>query len=182
MKSILLTVHSKILTNILNGNADTLIRKLFPKDYVGWVYIYCTKGRPILMKAGKEYFTSQNVCLAGVKTLRNGKVVARFWCDKVEEIKSQIVNYGNNCLHTTETMNMTELLKSSCLSLKELDSYLGCNDGYAIHFSYLEVFDKPRELSEFGNSKGVKLQNTVVEQFYPLTKAPQNFTYIESEN
>lgn len=174
MKNILLSIRPEQVANILNEEKTIEVRKHFPKDYVGWVYIYCTKGKPKLTKIPEL-------------ELANGKVVARFWCDKVEDIKSQVVNCGNDCLHTTKTMNMTELLKASCLSLKELDSYLGDKNGYAIHISKLEVFEKPRELSEFRvHECRCKHCNHYSADFncyccnpYELTKAPQNYCYIE---
>ena len=42
-KSILMSVQPKWVAKILNGEKTIEIRKRFPKDYVGWVYIYCTK-------------------------------------------------------------------------------------------------------------------------------------------
>lgn len=189
-KSILMSIQPKWVCEILNGRKTIEIRRKFPKDYVGWVYVYCTKGKPFVYYVDDEvgcvekingefaFRTSKN------PPALNGKVVARFYCDKVEEIKSQVVNCGNDCLHTTETMNMTELLKSSCLSLKELDSYLGGENGYAIHISKLEVFDKPRELYEFNREIIVQYQKPwgeLCSYLEPLTKAPQNYCYIEGE-
>ena len=46
-KSILMSIQPQWLAKILNGEKTIEIRKKFPKDYVGWVYIYCTKGKPI---------------------------------------------------------------------------------------------------------------------------------------
>lgn len=187
MKSILLPVHPEILANVLDGNTDTLIKKLFPKDHVGWVYLYCTKKPYLYDRFFGRHFRNDNApTFIGYEPI-NGYVVARFWCDKVEKITSQVVNYGNDCLHTTETMNMTELLKTTCLSLKELDSYLGDKNGFAIHISKLEVFDKPRELGEFRrNCYGCRYYKTFKIacnncKKHRLTKAPQTFTYVESE-
>lgn len=43
MKAILISIQPKWVEKILNGEKTIEIRKRFPKDYVGWVYIYCTK-------------------------------------------------------------------------------------------------------------------------------------------
>ena len=43
MKSILLSIKPKYVAEILNGEKTIEVRKRFPKDYKGWVYIYCTK-------------------------------------------------------------------------------------------------------------------------------------------
>ena len=83
-------------------------------------------------------------------------------------------------------MKTKEIVKES---LNELDNYLKGKNGYAIHISKLEIFDKPKELCEFvipckiegviesGKYKGEKcLITTKI-----LTKAPQNYCYIEGD-
>ena len=45
MKSILLSIKPEWLAKILNGEKTIEVRKLFPKDYVGWVYLYCSKDK-----------------------------------------------------------------------------------------------------------------------------------------
>ena len=42
-KSLMLSIRPEHLVNILNGNKTLEIRKTVkPKDFIGWVYIYCT--------------------------------------------------------------------------------------------------------------------------------------------
>ena len=53
MKAILISIKPYWVAKILNGEKTIEIRKRFPKDYVGWVYIYCTKGK---QKYAKGYF------------------------------------------------------------------------------------------------------------------------------
>jgi len=43
-RSIIISIHPEWVCKILNGEKTLEIRKLFPKDYVGWVFIYVTKG------------------------------------------------------------------------------------------------------------------------------------------
>ena len=83
----------------------------------------------------------------------------------------------------------------SCLTEDELFDYLFVNEpynedmkkGYAIHISDLEIFDKPKELSEFKHyKKFVSYDYTYTKKYVdwelrPLTKAPQSWQYIESE-
>ena len=93
MKSILLSIKPKWVAKILNGEKTIEVRKKFPKDYKGWVYIYCTKDKTF------AHF------LDGVQI--NCKVVARFYCDEVDKwIYEHQYDY-----------------KNSCLSMKELDDY-----------------------------------------------------------
>lgn len=221
MKAIMISIRPQWVAKILNGEKTLEIRKRFPKDYVGWVYIYCTKGGALLFK---EYNTNTYLVEEENKTYRphyalNGKVVARFWCDKVETfrcnitgnlkdgffkakpyckvIEDGIANY--NCDDEFE-----EILKNAQLTNKELAQFLGdkeCPYGgwyvfNAIHITKLEIFDKPRELSEFKrySAKSYPLsalpktkekykEFNSIEDFnkYVLRvmKAPQSFCYIE---
>lgn len=166
------------------------IRKKFPKDYVGWVYIYCTK-EEYLMDTDKGYFSTKNGLMEigyYYKRMRNinGKVVARFWCDKVEEIKLNLA-----ARFFTKSMNEEELLKQSCLTSKELENYLWSNIccGCAIHITKLEIFDKPKEISEFYRIVKTDIGYCVddIEKQKPitlnackhLTRAPQSWCYVE---
>ena len=105
-----------------------------------------------------------------VKTRRavNGKVFAKFMLNNIEEIKP-----------------MTSL-NGSCISYVELRKYLGDTlRGYAWHIDDLEIFDEPKELSDFlvysHTIDGVNEQNK--SQKYKvlkhLTRAPQSWCYIE---
>ena len=201
MKSILLSIRPEWVEKILNGEKTIEVRKQFPKDYVGWVYIYCTKDykRDLYFdkQFDKSYFknskddqTAYEFCLK-MKTL-NGKVVARFWCDKVETISLPYTYFGTNkwvsCENErtlqTETIDEQELLKKSCISEEQIYKYLNFKKspkqvGYAIHISKLEIFDEPRELSEFKFWKDKSEYGCWYEN--KLTKAPQNYCYIEGE-
>ena len=148
-----MSIKPKWVTKILNGEKTIEIRKKFPKDYVGWVYIYCTKGKPNIAKS--------NETKTGLLDL-NGKVVARFWCDKVEEInKVPLVVIGN-------------YLKSACLSVEELQDYSRDYKykTFAIHITQLEIFDKPKEIGEFKPHCNYPTNRR-------LTRAPQSWCYVE---
>ena len=175
-KAILISINPKWVAGILNGEKTIEIRKKFPKDYVGWVYIYCTKGG-----AG----------LYHQRFWANGKVVARFWCDKVEEIKYHFGYYDMG------EWAESYILENSCLSAEELDNYLQASKeydekkisrvyGYAIHITNLEIFDKPKELSEFfkPTCNGCPFENTqtchkdIDGKLCRITKAPQSWCYV----
>lgn len=184
-KSILLSIRPEWVAKILNEEKTIEVRKRFPKDYVGWVYIYCTKDKKNYLYwdwydppyVVEEWFVSNipDIWADDRKNINgsfNGKVVARFYCDNVEEI-------------TTEKWSPSkeqDLLKVSCLTENQLFDYCNLESGnpfYTIHISKLEIFDKPRELSEFKfwkdkNEYGCWYENK-------LTKAPQNYCYIEGE-
>ena len=189
MKSILISIKPKHCANILNGLKTLEIRRRFPKDYRGWVYIYCTKDiknylywdwydPPYVVH---EWFTSTNAHIwkedrKNINGWFNGKVIARFYCDNVD----RAYNYY-----------FEELLALSCLTKDELLKYAGgtydkLDDLYAIHISQLEIFDTPKELSEFKKPCYVFAQKISGEYGgvcigEKLTKAPQNLMYIETD-
>ena len=190
MKSILISVKPKWVAKILNGEKTIEIRKTMPKcDLPIDVYIYCTKD--------KKY--SNLINRGGFLT---GMVVAKFTLNKVEEIIPFYDRDGEyDSGYFTETLGVEEFKKVSCIDTDDLADYLDedYKTGYAIHISDLEIFDKPKELSEFKRS--VWLRNEYIspnpicdmckspnckkcERHYclvPLTKAPQSWCYIEVE-
>ena len=180
MKAILISIQPQHVANILNGIKTLEIRKKFPKDYVGWVYIYCTKDKNNnLAFSGSKYIVLPRHALFDDCFL-NGKVVARFWVDKVKEHK----DFG---MFPYRALRFNI---ATCLSEEDLEDY-GFVEGkgyvplYAIHITNLEIFDKPKEISEFShydNSQYQALPNG--EQYKgvlePLTRAPRNgYCYIE---
>ena len=51
MKAILLSIKPEWIAKILNGKKTVEVRKKFPKDYVGWVYLYCSKnGKDLIIE------------------------------------------------------------------------------------------------------------------------------------
>lgn len=147
--------------------------------------LYCTKAKPYLLhmpKDDEEVKKGIEFSLTSGKEFReayldindyklNGKIVAE--CDfEVEEIKTYYNNqiYEGCRVHTINTYNISKLLELSCLSQKQLDDYLGENNGYAIHIKNLHIFDEPKELSEV-----YKIDNVGGILFtHILKKAPQN--------
>lgn len=179
MKSILLSVRPKWVEKILNGKKTIEVRKQFPEDYVGWVYIYCTKGKPSIYYVDDEVGCVEKINGEFAFRTRtnppalNGKVVARFYCDKVEELYTD----ENGMSYYTDTIKEDYMVsKLACLDDSDIENYLGGKIGYAIHISQLEIFDKPKELSEFGYYES---DETMPHR--QVLKAAQNYCYIESE-
>jgi len=126
-----------------------------------------------------------------------GKVVAKFTVRKVEEIihyngLSYFTKYENK--NGIFKSNCSELTKKSCLSIKEFNYYIGNHKGYAYHIEDLVIFDRPKELKEFWHYKKETNCGFCIIRSYsdekhrksrkllvPLTKAPQNYCYVESE-
>lgn len=196
MKAILISIRSPHACNILNLIKLWEIRKKFSKYYVGWVYIYVTKALPHLSKTYVGDYEVYDDTQWDKEWLDlNGKVVARFWCDKVEEIDDcfTIEHIGNEYPDTYElgAMEEEQLLKECCLTKEEMNAYYkGVKEPLkAIHITKLEIFDEPKELSEF-NVWGIDYPTGIIDPLHdcnvyykkklkPLTRAPQSWCYVE---
>ena len=200
MKAILLSIKPKWVAKILNGEKTIEVRKTMPKcDLPIDVYIYCTKGKGIknFVSMYKRDLSTDEI-VGGCYI--NGKVIAKFTLNKVEEIGC----YSKGCYpypYSTDILLPDELEEKSCLTNKELENYLGTKDcsvgsvGYAWHISNLVIFDKPKELSEFKRWVFYKKCESCPHgkcdydyglcsqccEIKSLAKAPQSFCYIESE-
>ena len=166
----MMSIRPQWVVKILNGKKTLEIRKKFPKDYVGWVYIYCCKQR-----------NNEIGCHINYKKV-DGKVVARFWCDNVEEIICRPICGEWECY--TKTLGYSEIAKASCLENREIVHYLKGKNGKTIHITKLEIFDKPKEISEFKVIdyfiEQPRINGWVKQEIYkPLTKAPQSWCYVE---
>ena len=156
-KAILMSIRPKHVCNIFNLIKLLEIRKKFPKDYVGWVYIYCTKQSDLFKSYIRMgYYTTRSTA-DDLEYNGKGKVVARFWCDKVDLIRVRFNAYCGG------ELSQDGLCKYACLSLEELDDYLQGENGYAIHITNLEIFDRPKPL----------------QPFFDLDRPPQSWFYIE---
>ncbi len=186
----MISIQPKHLVNILNGNKTLELRKNVP-NFKGWVYIYCTKGGGLLVdntswinfliKGGlveKDYTESPRFhTLKKLEqymygSVRNTKVVARFWFDEYEKISLELVDksgYDEDKLKEYESENMSndELQQKLCLDEVEIDNYLNSYDGYAWHIKQLEIFDTPLSLSDFSDDFS-----------YRLKRPPQSWQYV----
>lgn len=178
MKAIMISIRPRHDKNILNGIKTLEIRKKFPKDYVGWVYIYNTKTTKDGVLKLAYIGNKLEFILSYDKTSKyQGKVVARFWCDKVDEF----YDFDD------------DLCKQACVARGKMLDYLGNKNGYAIHITKLEIFNKPKDISEFKSKLHIKggckncPQNTGFSMPYcatcdfllPLNRAPESYCYVE---
>lgn len=194
MKAILMSIQSKWLAKILNSEKTVELRKRFPKDYRGWVYLYCTKAKPYLIKFfGRHfitYYLDPEVKDDGL--VKNGLVVARVWVDNVERV-SLYPDYSFG----TPTLNQNELMEKAKITKDEFYKYFPQTEcgfyygtscfwkGFAIYFSKLEIFGKPKELGEFYYY--IYYGMDCPPYFYEVKsktqvrKAPQSWQYVEVE-
>ena len=160
---IMISINPKWVTKILSGEKTIELRKDFPKcSFPCDVYIYCTKGPTTAINMRTALFGNP------ADAIRNGKVVAKFTLNKVEEVKFIMDwTYGGSYTTQNSLYYSDSLKRQSCLNTTEIDNYLNKDNnkrdkvGYAWYIEGLKVFDKPRELKEFG-----------------LKRAPQSWCYV----
>ena len=158
MKAIMISIQPQWVEKILNGEKTIEIRKTMPKcELPCKVYIYCTKAKlpkqdkdcvrydhltkPNPYRIKKEYILGANYdeCL-------NGKVVAEFTLDKVNEFH---IPYEAKYLYDALNSKNENILKQSCLSIGEILTYLKDKYyGYAWYIDNLKIYDKPKHLQE----------------------------------
>lgn len=167
--------------------------------------LYCTKSKPYLYKTDDtmiekmdgDYHIQLNKAVLNDNCL-NGKIVAE--CDYDISIHNWYNDYNLfEKLYYQENMMFNN--ENSCMSSRELVSYLGNNnlkkDFYAIHIKNLHIFDEPKDLNEYytrindkdrmNDCKGIDVISPTVRinKFFgegasckKLKKAPQNMQKI----
>lgn len=196
VKAIFMSIRPEHLVNILNGKKTLELRKSIPKDFKGWVYLYCTKAKPYIDK--KTLLTVNVASFNGEQDL-NGFVVARFWFDDYIEIKMEEEYVSNWLTPYVYRYNVPqELLNKMCLTNKQLEDYSPDIKGndiydmklptlYAWHIKNLEIFDKPMELRDFSKwvrktiYSGTDCPPYVDEVLASVSRAPQSWQYVEVE-
>lgn len=159
MKSIVISIRPKWVAKILNGEKSIEIRKSKPKEQVEWVYIYCTKPdivskyRNGLIKYG-DSFELMKYDYNDYDNFFNGKVVARFKIGNIDKIQTALA-YNEN---------IDDIEINSGLTLADIMRYAEGKNAYGWNMQKLQIFDKPKKLSEFG-----------------LKKAPQSWCYVKVE-
>ena len=183
MKKVLISIQAKWCELIFNGRKTIEVRKSFPKQLETpfEVVVYCTKHsltRTRCMysylhknepKACEEYGTITKWSEIGDVQVNahlesahrsygmHGKVIGSFVCDKVEKITPS-VEWGSHGYDTVDD----DILKEMRLERGYLENYGAGVTLYGWHITSPKLYDKPRELSEFG-----------------VTRAPMSWCYIE---
>ncbi|HKM29653.1 MAG TPA: hypothetical protein VJZ51_02745 [Bacilli bacterium] len=177
-KAILMSIRPQHLVKILNGEKTIEIRKTMPKCELPIdVYLYCTKGKPLFRlptNDKKEWFVEVPYgWVVDKKTGFNGKVVAKFTLNKIED-----------CCD----MSLPELENKSLLNINEICSYIKAKEVdpktvYAWHINNLKIFNKPMELGEFSTFKretiscGMDCPPYTDWVEYRVRKAPKSWRY-----
>ena len=166
MKSVLISIRPQWVEKIASGQKTIEVRKSAPKEVPFKAYIYETKGKKIecgfhLEDTGitlREKFVFGMHKARVVKHYRNegkGKVIGEFICDKVDEYNFHNGLTEFNSMGLPSRIYGSYLIfaddyKSMCLSYDEVKNYGKGKTLYGWHISDLKIYDKPRNLSEFG--------------------------------
>jgi predicted transcriptional regulator len=171
MRAVLLSIQPKYCELIASGKKTIEVRKTKPKiDMPFKCYIYCTIGNGV---------KSDYLVPSGIQC---GKVIGEFVCDDIDTVK--VFNDILYCVKNSQANKLGQM----CLTVEEVKTYLGENNGYTWHITNLKIYGKPKDLSEFKhwvNDKdydGWNDQRTkIVKGFVlrPLTRPPQSWCYVE---
>lgn len=166
-KSVITSVSPKECELIASGKQTMLVRKTRPKietPFKCYIYMTATKERCRLWEYITAYQNSKGEILNGSQ-----KVIGSFVCDEIIEDKR-----GENA---------DVFSKFALLSLEEQKKYGANKPLYGWHISDLKIYDKPKELGEFGNYKTewVQWYHSDDKVFYPLKRMSGSWCYIEEE-
>lgn len=155
MKAVLISIQPKWCEIIVSGKKTIEVRKTRPKIETPFkVYVYMTKHKWIFK------------LLPFLKN-RFAKVIGEFVCDDI------IVDERGE--------NADVFSKYAQLSLVEQKKYGANKPLFGWHITDLKIYDKPKELKEFGNYKieWVEWYNSNDRVFCPITRPPQSWCYVE---
>lgn len=170
MKSVLISIQPKWCELIASGKKTIEVRKTRPKLETPFkCYIYCTKDG--LYKYRVRFDKNR----LAIPEPWNGKVIGEFVCDRIEKF-------------VVGSLGCDDVQKEACISYSEIcDYFYGKNYdntvrvGNAWHISDLKIYDKPRELGEFGTYKieWVNTEGWYKAVFSPLKRPPQSWYYVD---
>ena len=207
-KAVLISIQPKWCELIASGKKTVEVRKTKPRLETPFkVYIYCTK--PIhYYKISKHLLTSdESLFLVNGKVKMcdgfgveyedreykhlNCKVIGEFVCDRIYNLTPHFdkPDFCNQYICDWKYGEGT-----ACLSFTEMNDYLKGKQGYGWHISDLVIYDKPKELGEYGEFYVWKKCNSCRETGYESTaccfdidckvpavisRPPQSWCYVE---
>lgn len=164
-KSVLISIRPQWVEKIFNGSKTIEVRRTFPKQLETpfKALVYCTKAKHI-PEDGLYFLPNDKQLYLGCKKkdlgfvcwegdFRNGKVIGSFVCDRVR----LCIPFG-----LKGHLLSQEVYREMCLTKEQLDKYGGLKTLYGWYITSPKLFDKPRELSEFG-----------------IARPPQSWCYVE---
>ena len=180
-RQLLIAIHPEYACNILNLFKTREARTWIPKNFVGWVNVYITQGKSYLYQTKRQH--GKKIVLNDKNGYNrhwlkdfnkeygiNGKVAFRFWFEKYDTYKFEDGDYWNADL------------EKLCLTYNQVYEYGKGKTLYAWNINKLEIFDKPKELSEFW-SEPIDFSihtraEALAEGYKPIQRAPQKCAWV----
>ena len=183
MRAILTSIRPEHLVNILNGDKPFELRSVCPNIELPCIaLLYCCKSSKYLLdwdyqNGKKTWFLwdkRKHKYPLKHEQLDNGKVLAK--C-----VMTECIDWHN--------YSWQEVCRLGCVSDQQLRDYAKNKKNiYLWHLENIEIFDKPKDISNFYTTH---LDKTIPELFdnsiqlpngvwvKPLTRAPQSWCYVE---
>ena len=142
----MLSIRPKWCELIASGQKTIEIRKTKPRCNVPFkVYIYCTEDFRTSTKARNHKFWIGEPIndVSDGRYLGNGKVIGEFICDRIIDIDCDSVA-------PFDKASKEYIDNQCCLTRDELFVYTQGLCSFGWHISDLKIYDKPKQLSEFG--------------------------------
>lgn len=170
-RAVLISIRPEWVNKIVTGEKTVEIRKTRPNLGTPFkCYIFCTKSGVAMGMWGKH-----------------SKVVGEFVCNRIDTINPATEPYG---IYDVDD----DFVAQTCLENGALWDYGHGKTLYSWHISNLEIYDTPKELTEFHTWKKCKSciksgyestactydENCMVPAV--ITKAPQSWCYVEELN
>ena len=190
-KCVLLSIRPQWCELIASGKKTIEVRKSRPKLETPFkCYIYCTQGSKHLCLMQNEGGVNLMACCNWTTALpvggaiSNGKVIGEFVCDKIDLFDSDFDERARGCAPSGSQIDsmgwnrfLTLIHESARLSDVELNEYFPESvKAYLWHISALQIYDKPKELSEFHKPEmpmGLRYEDDTIK------RPPQSWAYIE---
>lgn len=161
MNEIMLSIRPKWCELIASGQKTIEVRKTKPKCNVPFkVYIYCTKqvvNGEMLLTYDKKVEGRNKGFRDGGDIPLAGKVIGEFVCDR-------IVNVDCDSVAPFDKDSGSYIDKQICIDREQFLEYTRFRCCFGWHISDLIIYDKPKDLSDFG-----------------MKRPPQSFCYVEKE-
>jgi len=193
-KQLMISIKPEHAVNILNGKKTLELRTWLPKDidkiiaeHGGlWVNVVITKGKRLSVvhddENGKTYYYLNSNWGRSL----NQDIPFKFWFDEYYTYHHD--NHGVGLYTDVAEYNIIyDDLDELCLDYREVENYGQGKHLYAWHIKKLEIFDKPKDLSEFYvvnpdvsniGAFGWAFSEEELPKYIPLKKAPQRSVWV----
>ena len=160
MNAVMLSIRPEWCEKIARGEKTVEVRKSKPKLETPFkCYIYCTKDpKEYLYWSPRGFYCNNHRSSEAF----NGKAIGEFVCDAMIVDRT----FGHDRL----------LYTAACMEAADIAAYCVNSKMYGWHISELNLYDKPKELSEFLVEDN---RTSDYPQLVAMKRAPQSWCYVE---